>query len=70
LSRVKEGTDYSVIIYDKASGHELKRFVNYDNPEWHPDGRLLITGAVNNTNSFGIYLNEETLTDLTCIDQE
>ncbi len=58
---------YIVLIYDVNSGEEIKRFVNYSSPTWHPDGRLLMTSE--GGEKFGLYLTNKDFTDLIRIDK-
>ena len=61
--------DNMVLIYDVKTGEELKRYVNFGNAEWHPDGRLLITPAGSGTVDTGIYMTNENFTNLSRIDK-
>jgi hypothetical protein len=61
--------DNMIVIYDTKTGEELKRYVNFANPEWHPDGRLLLSPFGSGTKDTGIYISNKNFTSLSRIDK-
>lgn len=65
--------EYIVLVFNSNTGELIKRYVDYGSPEWHPDGRLLLSPTDNfhnDVNLKGIYITDKNLTQLRRIDQE
>ncbi len=76
IEKSQSGTVYSeyiVTIFNSKTGEVIKSYVDYGSPEWHPDGRLLLSPTSNYYNSEdkkGIFITDKNLTQLTRMDQE
>jgi hypothetical protein len=62
-------TEYIVKVFEMDTGAELHSYKDYFSPEWHPDGRLLLSSSDENENK-GIFITDRNFTLLTRIDQE
>ena len=62
--------DYNhIYVYDVRTGNELKHFYHFGNPEWHPDGRLLLSPVSTKVEETGIYITDPDLSKPRRIDQ-
>ena len=59
---------YQTIVFN-IDGTELVRHDNMANPEWHPDGRLLLSPSGAGKDRDGIYLTDASLMQLNRIDK-
>ncbi len=65
-------SEYIVSVFNSKTGDLIKSYIDYGSPEWHPDGRLLLSPTPNYYNSEdkkGIFITNKDLTQLTRMDQ-
>lgn len=51
-------TKYLIKIFDVSTGEELYSYMDYQSPEWHPSGRLLLAASDEN-NTKGIFITDK-----------